>query len=272
MLGLKLFHISKRGPWYNQQCRFTGPNLSYNYPMGSKSMTLNSLTINFTEWKRWWLQSMIQKLYYITTFKLPNVANAFLSRHSGGPIARKSEAVEGISFICWNQDAWFSWIGGQNVMSEWLLTLMGLLPDTPICRLCMRRECRERFPCHRLQRKPLVSDPGMHHGTCVTHVPWCMSGSLTRCGGENVPGIPVACATHNIAYLARGPLQGDKRCDRRRAPLRHRLVPASNRMSPFSLRNLEISVKYFMQNPNTNLVVSMISLSDHQLLINLHMK
>ena len=24
-----------------------------------------------------------------------------------------------------------------------------------------------------------VSDPDMHHGTCVTHVPWCMSGSLT---------------------------------------------------------------------------------------------
>ena len=40
----------------------------------------------------------------------------------------------------------------------------------------------------------------MHHGTCVTHVPWCMSGSLTRGGGENVPGIPGACATHNFAY------------------------------------------------------------------------
>ena len=26
-----------------------------------------------------------------------------------------------------------------------------------------------------------VSDPNMHHGTCVTHVPWCMPGSLT-CG------------------------------------------------------------------------------------------
>ena len=50
------------------------------------------------------------------------------------------------------------------------------------------------FPRHRLQRKPLVSDPGMHHGTCVPHVPWCMSGSLTRGGGENVPGIPGACA------------------------------------------------------------------------------
>ena len=26
---------------------------------------------------------------------------------------------------------------------------------------------------------PLVSDPDMHHGTCLTHVPWCMPGSLT---------------------------------------------------------------------------------------------
>ena len=50
------------------------------------------------------------------------------------------------------------------------------------------------FPRHRFQRKPLVSDPGMHHGTCVTHVPWCMSGSLTCGDGKNVPSIPGACA------------------------------------------------------------------------------
>ena len=50
------------------------------------------------------------------------------------------------------------------------------------------------FPRRRFQMKPLVSDPGMHHGTCVTHVPWCMSGSLTCGDGENVPGIPGACA------------------------------------------------------------------------------
>ena len=50
------------------------------------------------------------------------------------------------------------------------------------------------FPRRRFQRKQLVSDPGMHHGTCVTHVPWCMSGSLTCGDGENVPGIPGACA------------------------------------------------------------------------------
>ena len=55
------------------------------------------------------------------------------------------------------------------------------------------------FPRQRLQRKPLVSDPGMHHGTYVTHVQWCMSGSL------NSGGIPGTCATLNFAYLARGP-------------------------------------------------------------------
>ena len=36
----------------------------------------------------------------------------------------------------------------------------------------------------------IVSEPGMHHGTCVTHVPWCMSGSLTRGGGKTFPAFP----------------------------------------------------------------------------------
>ena len=75
--------------------------------------------------------------------------------------------------------------------------------------LWMRRECRECFPRHRLQREPLVNDPGMNHDTCVTYVPWCMSGSLTRGGGENVPGIPGACTTRNFAYLVRSPHQTD---------------------------------------------------------------
>ena len=26
---------------------------------------------------------------------------------------------------------------------------------------------------------PWVSDPDMHHGTCMAHVPWCLPGSLT---------------------------------------------------------------------------------------------
>ena len=87
---------------------------------------------------------------------------------------------------------------------------MGFFPDTSNFGLRMRRECRERFPRYRLQRKPLVSDPGMHHRTCVTHVPWCMSGSQARGGGGNVPGIPGACATRNFTYLARGSLNQTK--------------------------------------------------------------
>ena len=41
-----------------------------------------------------------------------------------------------------------------------------------------------------------VSDPDMHHGTCVTHVPWCMPGSLTSGfllnwrRGETFPAFP----------------------------------------------------------------------------------
>ena len=57
---------------------------------------------------------------------------------------------------------------------------------------------------------PRNSDPDMHHGTCVTNVPWCMPGSLTSGflwsrWRENVPGIPGACATRNFTYLLRGP-------------------------------------------------------------------
>ena len=64
---------------------------------------------------------------------------------------------------------------------------------------------RNVFPAADFQGSRLVSYPGMHHGTCVMHVPWCMSGSLTYGGSENVPGNPGACANRNFTYLARGP-------------------------------------------------------------------
>ena len=66
------------------------------------------------------------------------------------------------------------------------------------CLGCLSREC------HRLRRK-LVGDRGMHHGTCVMHVPWCIPGSLTRGGGKNVPDIPGTCTTSNFMYLVRDP-------------------------------------------------------------------
>ena len=69
----------------------------------------------------------------------------------------------------------------------------------------MHRECRQRFPRHRLQTKRLVSHPRMLRDMRDTHMPWCMSGSLTGGGRENVPGILGACATHNFTHLERGP-------------------------------------------------------------------
>ena len=58
---------------------------------------------------------------------------------------------------------------------------------------------------------PRVSDPDTHHGTCVTHALCCMPGhqlavSLEVGDGENVPGIPGACATRNFTYLVKGPI------------------------------------------------------------------
>ena len=50
------------------------------------------------------------------------------------------------------------------------LISMGLLPDT----------LRVVHAPGTFSPPPQSSDPGMHHGTCVTHVPWCMPGSLTR--------------------------------------------------------------------------------------------
>ena len=97
---------------------------------------------------------------------------------------------------------------------SWVTRLcdMGLLPDMCNCRLPMRWGCQERFPHHRFQRKPLVNDPCMHHSTCVTHVPWYMSRSLTRSGGENVSGIPGARATRNFRHVTRGSL-GEISCE-----------------------------------------------------------
>ena len=83
----------------------------------------------------------------------------------------------------------------------------GLLPGTKIAGCACTGNAGNVFPANRLQRKPLVNNPNMHHGTCVAHLPWCMLGSLTRGGRENVPDIPGACATRNFAYLVRSPLQ-----------------------------------------------------------------
>ena len=69
---------------------------------------------------------------------------------------------------------------------------MGLLTDTQNCGLRKRQECRERFPTTDFNENRQLA------------IPACMSGPLTRGGGENVPGIPGACTTRKSAYLVRG--------------------------------------------------------------------
>ena len=81
---------------------------------------------------------------------------------------------------------------------------MELLPDTQNRGLCMRREWRERFPRRR----------GLAIPTCITARAWrtCRDAfrdrlqavSLEVGSGENLPGIPGACAKRNFTFLVRG--------------------------------------------------------------------
>ena len=82
---------------------------------------------------------------------------------------------------------------------------MGLLPDTQNCVLRIRRECRERSPRNRGLAIPT-------HISARARRTWrdaCrdryQTVSVEVGGGENVPGIPGACATPNFTYLVRSP-------------------------------------------------------------------
>ena len=67
----------------------------------------------------------------------------------------------------------------------------------------MHRECRERFPYHRIKMKPLVSDPACITARASRTCRGECRDRLIRNVGENVPGIPGACATRNFTYLIR---------------------------------------------------------------------
>ena len=92
-----------------------------------------------------------------------------------------------------------------SIMPEWMPVydvIASFSTDVFVrcCYCCLSVRMPLHGPLVRLHRKLQVSDPGMHHGTCVRHTPWCMSGSLTRHGG-----IPGAYETLNFTYLTRGP-------------------------------------------------------------------
>ena len=83
---------------------------------------------------------------------------------------------------------------------------MGLLPNTSNCWLRMRRECWERFPCHRGLAIPIF----------ITAQAWRMYRDAWRdlllavsfSGGKKlIPGIPAACPTDNCMCLVSGPYE-----------------------------------------------------------------
>ena len=106
-------------------------------------------------------------------------------------------------FCCWMFDMLTHCNDGvgiyrRTIPMQWLLlpwhclSNHGPLTRYVECGLRMCRECRERYSRDRHQRKPLV--------TCMSHVPWCMSGSLTRSRHSQRMLNP------QFAYLVRGPL------------------------------------------------------------------
>ena len=92
-----------------------------------------------------------------------------------------------------------------EISSVWFISdrsIHGPLAKNLNYGLCMHSQCGKRFPHY------WVSDSHLHHGTCVTHVPWCILGSLSSgflWWQENAPGIRGACTVRSFTYLVRGP-------------------------------------------------------------------
>ena len=71
-----------------------------------------------------------------------------------------------IARVIMNHSSRLTSIAGIIAHQAWA---MGLLPDIAGCA-CAGNDGNVFHPPP-TSKEPLVSDPGMHHGTCVTHVP-----------------------------------------------------------------------------------------------------
>ena len=69
--------------------------------------------------------------------------------------------------------------GGLTEPSLWLCNGHHGKLNGPIARYVKLRVAHAPGILGTFFPPPRVCNPDMHHGTCVTHVPWCMPGSLT---------------------------------------------------------------------------------------------
>ena len=82
---------------------------------------------------------------------------------------------------------------------------MGLLPDTQICGCACAGNAGNVFPVTAGKRSRHASRH-VRHARAVMHAGIANQRfPLKSAAGENVPGIPGACATCNFTYLVRGP-------------------------------------------------------------------
>ena len=88
---------------------------------------------------------------------------------------------------------------------------MGLLQFHGVCSYVISRVAHAPEMPGTFSPPPRVSDLDMHHGTCVTHVPWCIPGSLTSgflwnlWRGKRYTGIPGRMYNPQFYILAKGP-------------------------------------------------------------------
>ena len=83
---------------------------------------------------------------------------------------------------------------------------MGLLPDTKFAGCACAGNAGNVFPASDGQRSRHASRH-VRYARAVMHAGVANQRfSLKSGGGENVPGIPGACATRSFTYLVRGPL------------------------------------------------------------------
>ena len=75
-----------------------------------------------------------------------------------------------ISYLC----------NGNAMTASWYSNGSRLFADNvPLTRYVKLRNAHAPGMPGTFSPPPWVSDPDVHHGTCVTHVPWCMPGLLT---------------------------------------------------------------------------------------------
>ena len=121
------------------------------------------------------------------------IANTLIPEFKGGGLRSWSASccflLFALSCYVWKLILMFTYqipsiLNGPITWFRWEVILNGEWPDghyahAPLTRYVKLWVAHAPGMPGTFYPPPRVSDPGMHHGTCVTHVPWCMSGSLT---------------------------------------------------------------------------------------------